>query len=59
MVFHQQIGRVAQVLTNVESAKVTVILTAIALQVFNVELTTVTEISRRREVIGLVQLTVA
>ena len=59
MVFHQQIGRVAQVLTNVELAKVTVILTAIALRVFNVELTTVTEISRRREVIGLVQLTVA
>ena len=59
MVFHQQIGRVAQVLTNVELAKVTVILTAIALRVFNVVLTTVTEIFRRREVIGLVQLTVA
>ena len=59
MVFHQQIGRVVQVLTNVVLAKVTVILTAIALLVFNVELTTVTEISRRREVIGLVQLIVA
>jgi len=57
--FHQQIGRVVQVLTNVVLVKVTVILTAIALLVFNVELTTVTEISRRREVIGLVQLIVA
>lgn len=59
MVFHQQIGHVVQVLTNVVVAKVTVILTAIALLVFNVELTTVTEISRRLEVIGLVQLIVA
>ena len=59
MVFHQQIGIVVQVLTPVPLEGVIAIPTQIVQELFNVGRTTVVEISRRPEVIGLAKLTAA